>query len=310
MSDSQDMAMMEAMATTIHNRRHQLGLTVTTLAEEAGVNTGTISRTENSHTQLTLETATRLCTALKLDFWELVASSPFAHRIDPIESIGGLVTKEDVTALLEIFASNRGVCAQLLANWLDRVATILFPNYRTPNSHQLHIEFLTLLVDEHPVFQLGMQYPKGDELELILNTHALGGSLRKEDFELLLRSIGADPERYKKLDRQEKDVLRRLQSDTPDRVRFIDLVKLSKTLKVDLVGVYANTAGFLGRSLHPDVNVDSSQMRSFVSAFVIVTGWFRRAYPENQVWLDIIREDIKDELEKIVHNATIPQHFG
>jgi hypothetical protein len=130
--------------------------------------------------------------------------------------------------------------------------------------------------------------------------HQFGGDIRHGDIQLLLAAISDDKSLFQKLDRQSKDVLRRLQSHTPDRIRVSDLAKLENELGIDLFGMLAVAEGVSSRNFEtsdkdPQAALNEARL---ISLFVKIVSWFRALQLDSTEWLSLIRADTQQALER------------
>ena len=107
-------------------------------------------------------------------------------------------------------------------------------------------------------------------------------------------AITDDAELYRLLGKQDRELIRRLHSGTPDRVRLLDVLQLQQTLGLDLMGIYDRAEG-----LRPSnelvatrpVHRDPFEAR-IVSLFVALCSWFRSLDKHGDRWLQSVRNDI------------------
>lgn len=295
LTESGDPGMVEnltdVMAEVIRRRRNELGLTVGALAEMSNVDIGTISRTENGHTQLTLDTAVRLCRALGLSLFDLTGNEGKWREQFQVRGLG--ILESDIVDLLSIYRRDPNLCEETLSRWIDLIQTNIGDTSRPNQRISLSAIGLANFLGEHPLFRFSLRFPVDVAAEVLIETHRLGGKLHDEDLQSLILHLTTDPVVYRGLSRQDRDVLRRLQSSSPDRVRYADIVELSETLQVDLLGIFGNTVDLDMPPSYIDDPAIAMEMRNLITLFVTISVWLRRMLRNEQQWLQLIRSDLE-----------------
>lgn len=90
--------------------------------------------------------------------------------------------------------------------------------------------------------------------------------------------------------RQSKDILRRLQSETPNRLRLIDIVSLEKELGIDLVGMYWRAEREEGTRI---AEGGYRYVAFLIGLFVTICAWCVALGVEDGRWIEKLGEDIR-----------------
>jgi len=118
----------------------------------------------------------------------------------------------------------------------------------------------------------------------------LGGIIGRGDLKLYLSVISEDSQRYQRLGRQSKDILRRLQSETPNRLTLTDVMSLGEDSGIDLVDMYWKAERGEGMSAAKD---DDQRQSLLIALFVTICTWYVTFDVANGRCIEKIGEDIK-----------------
>lgn len=295
-----------AIGEKIRARRKQFALSMDELTALSGIDSSTISRAETASSQITLDTAIRISRALQLPLTELVPVETFRSQSRSEASAKSAtvpITDQDVSTLLEIYRSDREVAENLMVTWLNRLAAQI----PADNQDQVPIDFrdanIQLLLIRHDLFQFKIKLPGNTALYAVPAIYRHGGDIGHGEIQLLLTAISDDNHLFQKLDRQCKDVLRRLQSNTPDRVRVSDLLKLESVLNFDLLGMLACAEQVSTRDFESNsTSWGKTRLEArLVSLFIIIAYWFEQLYLGASDWITTIRTELISALHQ--HSA-------
>ncbi len=181
---------------------------------------------------------------------------------------------------------------ELLARWLGTVLDrVTEQESGGPPAAGLQ-EQLRLIQADHKVLDYDIRYPRGRELSLLTDSFRLGGSLSQDGFVLLLSAIHSQSPYVDDLDRQGRESLRRLQPNTLDRVRLLDVERVGDILHLDLLGMYWSTLG-LGDWMPGERSAREAYERGrLISLFVLLTGWLQETAEAGEDWLGEVRREL------------------
>lgn len=295
----------KVMGARIRERRKQLALSMADLTELTGVDSATTTRAENGTIQITFETAIQLSRALQLPLTELVGparlASPGFSSSDIIAS-NLLINDQDVSAIVKLYRTRSELAEGLIAKWLNRLADQIDTHKDDEriawNFRQRDVQFLLL---QHNLVQIKVRLPTNSALIAVPAMHQFGGNIDRVDIQLLLIAISNNRDLLQKLDRQSRDILQRLQSHTPNRIRVVDLAKLEKELGIDLLGTLAVAEGVSGNDLQGDEKERKTRTNEaqLISLFVTVACWFQSLQQESTGWISALRTDIRNALQRV-----------
>jgi transcriptional regulator with XRE-family HTH domain len=287
----------KAIGETIRARRKELLLSIEDLTDRSGVDSGTISRAETGASQITLDTAVRLSRALELPLTDLAAVPTAEERRS--NSVGDIylplpLTRQDIDKLVELYRLKRELAEDLVVSWLNTLAAQLAISSGGQAPLEFRDVYVQLLLLKHDLFQFKIKFPSSYTLQAVLAIYRFGGSVGRGEVQLLLRALSNNNELFQRLDRQSKDVLRRLQSHTPDRVKVSDLIKLESELGIDLIGLWER-AEQLGKRDFESADADQDQQTSearLISLFVTIVCWFMLLHTDDTDAFTSVRADL------------------
>ena len=128
--------------------------------------------------------------------------------------------KEVVAALVDLHRQDVRVARILLANWLN----IVLEHQQETGSAGSELVFddrvMRFLLAQEDLFRFKIGMPTEYIAWAIPRIYELGGALGRGDLRLFLSAFVEDSLRYRRLDRQSKEIVRRLQSETPNQLRL------------------------------------------------------------------------------------------
>jgi transcriptional regulator with XRE-family HTH domain len=278
----------------IRDRRLGRALTVRALAEKSGVDPGTISRIENGVTEITLSSGIKLAEALGIELNELVPDSISDGRtirdLASGYSVGLLVPKEIVDAFVDLHRRNEASAMNLLANWLNQIAQRQLELGIVDRTIGFDAQIVQWLLVRQDLFRFKIRLPRQCIGWVVPNIYALGGKIGRGDLKLYLAAISEDSQRYDNLGRQSKDILRRLQSETPNRLRLIDIVSLEEELGIDLVNMYWMVESEEGVRA---ARGNDHYKALLIALCVTICAWYAALGIEDGRWIEKLSEDIR-----------------
>lgn len=290
----------------IGSRRKDRQLSIEQLAAKSGVDIGTISRTENGATQVTLESAVLLCRALQMTLTELIFETQengvVPHLVEPDDAVlhrATDLTRSDAQALLELYSASRYVCIEMLVNWLNSIANRLKGDEPLP--FNLDAQSVQLYLTKHDAFRFKVKYPEQFRIWAIETIYRLNGDLGNGDIPLLLSAVASDTERYQQLGRLGKDTIWRLQTARAERTRFSEVLKLAQELNIDFIGMYDNVEKLASNTisaLEPELHY-TDEVARLISLFVSICSWLRALGDDSESWLKNVRRDIEVRLATV-----------
>ena len=296
-----DSSFQQMVGEAIASQRRQLRLSVGELASSSGVDPGTVSRAENGLTSITLSTSIALCKVLHITPSQLIPNMiGEGTRQDAWSAkdsrVGGVINA-DAATLLALFRSNVDTATDLLVGWLDMIARYWTVSVdKTDASISFDRHLLRLLISKQGFFRFRIQYPHSSRVWALLNTYMLSGIFGRGELRLFLSGLADDAGIYQRLDRQNKEILRRLISDTPDRVRLYDVVNLSLAMNLDLVDIYwcAETSQMRDQQqISPD-SPRSHEEAMLITLFMAICAWFDELQRFQGFGLTAIRQGMQD----------------
>lgn len=287
----------------IRARRKALKLPAEKLATLANVDIGTVSRTENGITQITLDTAIRLCRALSMSLTDLVGRSEQEGNEEQVgepliqgKSSDIEILRTDANAVVDVYRISKDACILLIVEWLNNIADVLFKEKRQP-PFSLDAQDVQLYLSKHEAFRFRIKYPEDLRIWVVEAIYRLGGELGYGDISLLLSAIADDSERYQRLEKASKDTIWRLQTAKAERVRLSEVVKLEKELSIDLIGMLNNAEKLLANSKASQERrwCQQPEEARLVSLFVSICAWLRYLDTDSTHWLKTIRKGIESK---------------
>ena len=275
MVDDQD----KEIGARIKKRRKQLGLSIGTLAANSHSDAGTISRTENGHTSITLDKAIELARALAIELPDLIAGDAPVEQALPRRATDFIADaqalKSSVEFLLALHRVDDSAARNLLAEALNKV--VQHQSNLAPGEFQAVFDarMVQLLLAKQDLVRYKIVFPVNCVVRAVPLIYELGGAISRDDLKIYLSAVlselSEDSPRYQLLDRQNKDVVRRLQSETPDRVRLVDVKKLGDELGIDLIGLYWRAEG-----PQEDQGIEQygHEEAMLISLFITIYVWF------------------------------------
>lgn len=259
----------------IRQKRQEHGWSIGELAELSNVDPGTISRTERGITSITLRTSIDLCKALSIELRSLVGGNRSTGHQVAEESwayaAGSNVSTDQVKWLLALHQADPVAARQFLAEGLNKIVQAQIGEHAEDFAPVFDERMIRLLLRKQDFLLYRIVFPPECVIWAVPAIYVLGGTLTREDLKMYLSAIfSEDSPRIQRLDRQGKDVVRRLQSDTPDRVRLVDLVKLEDEAGVNLVDLYWRSE----RESDWYEGNPAQEEAAMVSLFVKIYAWF------------------------------------
>ena len=286
----------------LRNRRKALALSMDQLNAMVGVDIATISRVENDSIQLTLDTAIQLSRGLRIPLTELVKvprTQPPMPTESSVNALPRQVSSEDAAAFVLLFQTNQQQAKDLVVRWLNKLIMHINDTGDDPVSKEFLHHFAVFVLVKHNPLHLMLGLPANRAMVVVPMIYQLGGHVIHGDVQLLLEEISYDRKILQRLDRQGKEILRRLQSHTRDRIRLDDLAKLETQLQLDLIGILAVAERVSANDF------DTTQERQFspekaqlLSLFVKIACWFSFLESDSNEWLQLMRSEIRQALQQ------------
>ena len=283
-----------------------LALSGDQLSSRSGVDAATISRTENGISQVTLDSAIRICRALSISLSDLVAG--LSANTAPSKAAGANAVEvvaprdlsgQDAIALHKLFKISSSAGKELLAYWANSIMEGLSASGQSTQAFTLSNRDIDVILSTNPAFRFKVRYPEGDRLWAIQTIYRLGGELGQGDISLLLLAITDEPSLYQPLDEKNRELLRRLHSGTPDRVRLVEVMTLQELLKLDFLGMYDSVEGLVQKH-------KSTTQARVISLFVALCSWLRSLDKGDSQWLATVRRDIELKQQEFEKASGVP----
>lgn len=225
----------------VRDLRKAQKLDIRTLARQIGVEASTISRVENTRTQVTLNTAIRICEGLGvtgIDLLNAVQGKHILYQEKNGPADKAIPTIEDVETFLLSLQANPSSGYQILSDLLNKVISpsdvdteVLPKNYPGNfNPEDLHrLLFLS------PIYQLEVQYPSDIRSENILSIYEQNGALTLIDIGMYLKKLRREKQvTLASLESTAKistNVLSRLETGSLEQIRLADILNIDEQLE-------------------------------------------------------------------------------
>lgn len=228
----------------IRSIRKAQKLDIRTLAGQTGVEASTISRVENTRTQVTLSTAIRICEGLGVtgsDLLEAVRGKHVPYQEDSSSTRDKAIpTMEDVEAFLVSLQSGPPAGYHTLSSLLNKVITLRGIEAETAqweSSHTFNPEEIHRLLFHSPIYQFEVQYPPDMRIEDILTIYKRGGALTLADIGMYIKKIRREKQmtlaHLEGTAKVSTSVLSRLETGLMEQVKLADILNLDEQLEQD-----------------------------------------------------------------------------
>lgn len=179
----------------LQNIRKEQELDVRSLAEKTGVDSSTISRTENQQTQTTLYTAFRISEGMGVSLPDLLQilegrSFPSLDEASFVEN-STVLTLQGIESIINKFLSDQKRVAELLADHLNRILDEI--NLDHARRRDLFVDYETIpyvpsdiekMLFKSPLsFRIDLKYPSQISPDIILYTFQRKGAFIQHDVE-------------------------------------------------------------------------------------------------------------------------------
>jgi transcriptional regulator with XRE-family HTH domain len=220
----------------IRSVRKQQKLDIRTLAVRTGVEASTISRVENTRTQVTLGTAIRICEGLGMTATDLLLAVR-GKRLVPLEEMNTptedpIPTLHTIEMFLNSFRANPEAGYLLLSNLLNKVVFL-----KEEDSYPFLPEGVRSLLFHSPIYQFEIQYPPDIEAEDILTIYKRGGVLTLVDIGTYVKKIRREKQvtlaYLEDTAKVSSSVLSRLETGLMEQVKLADILRLDDQLEQD-----------------------------------------------------------------------------
>lgn len=182
----------------VSNIRQERGLDVRAFAKETGIDSSTVSRTENQRTQTSIYTAYKIIQGLRVSVFELAKTLTDLEfpslKEDYFVPSSNILILEDVDRFVAYYKVEQDKGAEQLVNYLNDLSSSAFGMKRTGRYQEHRIE-----VDRHDIERLlfktslfrslEMEYPTKINPEIILETYKQRGALMISDVETYTNNI-------------------------------------------------------------------------------------------------------------------------
>jgi transcriptional regulator with XRE-family HTH domain len=261
----------------IQSVRKEQKLDIKTLAERSSVDTSTISRVENSRTQVSLSIAVRLSEGLGLnasDVFQAWNGKPLVETEWRNTALSTAVpTTKDVEMFLQGFQKNKGEGEVLLSELLNKVVSLqdhAEGMLRGDSSQPFVPKDIYKLLSNSPVYRFEIHYPPGIQAEDILAIYTGGGALTMTDIGEYIKKVRR--EKHITLAKLENaasisaSVISRLESGSLDQVKLIDVLMLDNQLEQEgkLFDMYWSVCKFNERVERWRQSVDNKKGKTSV----------------------------------------------
>jgi len=259
----------------LQNIRKAQNLDVRSLAQITGVDSSTISRTENLHTQTTLYTAFRISEGLGISLIDLIDILA-GKRLSALEK-SSFIENSDVLTLQYIdqiigdFTAERSSVTKLMASHFN----VLLKEMQLSGTKEFSIDELDpyqerdiyrFLYSSPLAFRPDMKYPLHVKPDTILYTYKRNGALMLQDVELYVRKVPF------------KNLLPRSLAGSPpssrvetgaslERIKFSDVLQfdIKEELQGVIIGMYWEACRFYAKYAFAQLNPDHSSNQSNLS---------------------------------------------
>jgi transcriptional regulator with XRE-family HTH domain len=285
----------------VRDLRKAQKLDIRTLAGQIGVEASTISRVENTRTQVTLSTAIRICEGLdvtSIDLLNAVQGKHNSYQEKKDSADKAIPTVEDVETFLLSLLDNPSLGYQILSDLLNQVVLlrdadteVLPKNYPGVfNPEDLHrLLFLS------PIYQLEVQYPSDIRPEDILSIYERNGALTLVDIGMYLKKLRREKQitlaHLEGMAKISTNVLSRLEIGSLEQIRLADILNIDEQLEQEgiLLQMYwrayrLNELLYRMRIKKTDrpSSLASDQYEKLAHTFIILHRWLRQLLTSGQ----------------------------
>jgi transcriptional regulator with XRE-family HTH domain len=269
---------------------------IRTLAGQTGVEASTISRVENTRTQVTLSTAIRICEGLGVTGHDLLEAVQEKHisyqkdnRLTPDETIP---TLENVETFFTALHSNPQEGYYILSSLLKKVINLRGSGSETIQRESLHTfnpEGMPVLLFQSPIYQFEVQYPPDIQPKDIIAIYTQEGALTLVDIGMYIKKIRREKQitlaHLEKVAKVSSSVLSRLETGLMEQVKLADILNLDEQLGQDgkLLLMYWRAYrlnDLLSRSEKKVANHSSAmlpeQYEKLTAVFIILHRWLQQ----------------------------------
>ncbi len=209
-------------------------------ADLIGINMSSVSRIENSRTQVTLSTAVRICERLEVPLPTLMQSLQ-GKALPDLDSLvvterEGVLTLSDVQEFLEYIRYDWHGGSILLAELLNAIFVRQIGSRSIPLGKNIHLfgpEDVNKLLMDMPLYRFELQYPQTIQANDIWETYRQGGWLTFLDIGIYIKKVRKDVTfvRLHPNVHVSDSVISRLESGSLERIKLIDVVMLDEQLE-------------------------------------------------------------------------------
>jgi transcriptional regulator with XRE-family HTH domain len=206
-------------------------LSLQELSERTHVDEGTISRIENNHTKVTLDTAIRLCKELDLTYNAVFYHTkgiPLEEHYYHFESFSAedFLTMKDIENFVTFIYTKPKKVVNLLGSLLKEVYDRYIQKHPNENINPpLESEDINRLLTGASLYRFSLQYPLGIQ-HLPEAIAAKGGVVTPEDVGQFLNLLFLDL-RFAYASKETKDALQRLGTTGLGRVKLRDILQVN-----------------------------------------------------------------------------------
>jgi transcriptional regulator with XRE-family HTH domain len=276
--------------------RKEQKLDLQSLAERSNVEASTISRLENARTQITLQTAIRLCEGLGMTVEDLLQvvygnRSVPDDREKPYEK--PLVPKlRDVEQFLTDFHQDEELGKLWLSYLLNKIASMSSSESKGDEKVTFLLfvpEDIQKLLLNMPLYRFEIQYPPTITSKDILSIYRLGGVLSLTDIGEYIKKLRR--ERQVTLDQMEEKVklspsiLSRLEAGFTEQIKLSDVLLLDQQLGQEgiLLSMYWEAYNWYERVIGNRA-ASAGQDLKLIMLFIIVCRWLQCINPFDISW--------------------------
>ncbi len=185
----------------VQNIRKEQGLDVRSFAEKTGVDSSTISRTENLQTQTTLYTAFRISEGMGVSLSNLLqileGKSPPSLEEDFFVEDSTVLTLQDIERKINEFPSQKDHVTEFLANHLNTILQEIYAD--NAKRRELYVDYETIpyipsdiekMLFRSPLsFRIDLRYPSHIRPDTIFYTYQRKGAFMLHDVEMYLDKL-------------------------------------------------------------------------------------------------------------------------
>lgn len=226
----------------IRSIRKEQQLDIRALAIRTGVEASTISRVENTRTQVTLSTAIRICEGLGVTAIGLIQAIQGKQLLltedTSLPPNDAIPTLHDVESFIISYRTNPREGYLLLSNILNKVLSLRDIDIelsKRDNTYPFTPEGVRSLLFHSTVYQFEIQYPSDIEPKDILAIYKQGGVLTLVDIGIYIKKVRRQKQvtlaHLEDTAKVSTSVLSRLETGSMEQVKLADTLKLDEQLE-------------------------------------------------------------------------------